>query len=608
MSKTIKLGDGRNGLTLPLDCILQTIAIVAKRRVGKSYLARRFAEQIHKAGEQLIIIDPKGDWWGIASSRDGKSAGLPLVIFGGDRGHVPLEPSSGEIVAKLLVEQRVSAVIDLSLMRKGEVATFSAIFLETLYRLKSREQYRTPCMLIIDEGDAIAPQRPQPNEARMLGAAEDIVRRGGQRGLGCIVITQRAAVLNKNVLTQAQILIALRTIAPQDLAAMQAWIDVHGDREQRKTLMESLPSLPVGDSWVWSPGWPTTEGIFERMHTAPIETFDSGATPKPGERRVEPKTVAEVDLDAVRAHMAETLERAKLDDPKALRAELARRETRIGELQRQLEHAPKPKPEIKRVEVPAISAKDRAALERLGGRLEALAGKLGPLLDEWKAESASAMQLANAVMIALRKADPPAAVRVEGPGTRLSSTGPQTSEPERPVAARAVVKALRRTPSTSSNGHAASLGKGELETLGAIAQTDGGASRALLTTMLGFKRSYRDLLLQKLRRAGLIEDGAEGRIVATAAGAAALPSDFEPLPSGDRLREHWLSEGSLPSGERAVLELACAEYPKAVSRDAISEVTGFKRSYRDLVIQKLGRRLLVSNGKDGVRASEALFG
>ena len=64
---------------------------------------------------------------------------------------------------------------------------------------------------------------------------------------------------------------------------MDAWIQVHGEPEQRKTLMESLPSLPVGDAWFWSPGWPTTEGIFKRVHILPIETFDSGATPKTSE-------------------------------------------------------------------------------------------------------------------------------------------------------------------------------------------------------------------------------------------------------------------------------------------------------------------------------------
>lgn len=188
-------------LTLPLDAVTQTIAILAKRRAGKSYTMRRLVEQLLAAHQQVVIVDPKGDQWGIRSAADGKAPGLPVVILGGERGDVPLEPSGGEVVAKLVVEERVSVLLDVSLFRKHEVATFMTAFLENLYRLKAREQYRTPMMLVIDEADAIAPQKPQKGEERMLGAAEDIVRRGGQRGIGCVLVTQRSAVLNKNVLT-----------------------------------------------------------------------------------------------------------------------------------------------------------------------------------------------------------------------------------------------------------------------------------------------------------------------------------------------------------------------------------------------------------------------
>jgi hypothetical protein len=209
---------------------------------------------------QVVDVDPKGDHWGIRSAADGKGPGLPILILGGEHGDVPLEPGSGELVAKLVVEERVSVLLDLSLFRKSEVARFMTDFAEHLYRLKAREEFRSPMMLVLDEADAVAPQKPQHGEERMLGAIEDIVRRGGQRGIGCTLITQRSAVLNKNVLTQVQLLIALRTIAPQDLKAMDAWIDVHGTVAQRKELMESLPSLPRGDAWFWSPGWPDDEG------------------------------------------------------------------------------------------------------------------------------------------------------------------------------------------------------------------------------------------------------------------------------------------------------------------------------------------------------------
>src|SRR3954469_22657653 len=117
-----------DGLSLPLDATTQAIGIVAKRRVGKSYTARRLAEQLLKAGQQVVIVDPKGDHWGIRSGADGKSPGFPIVILGGEHGDVPLEVGSGAIIAKLVAEERVSALLDLSFFRKHEVATFMTAF------------------------------------------------------------------------------------------------------------------------------------------------------------------------------------------------------------------------------------------------------------------------------------------------------------------------------------------------------------------------------------------------------------------------------------------------------------------------------------------------
>src|SRR4051812_43840864 len=100
-----------SNLSLPLDVVTHTIAILAKRRAGKSYTMRRLAEQLVKASQQVVIVDPKGDQWGIRSAADGKAPGLPLVIIGGERDDVPLDVGAGELVAKLVVEERVSAVL-----------------------------------------------------------------------------------------------------------------------------------------------------------------------------------------------------------------------------------------------------------------------------------------------------------------------------------------------------------------------------------------------------------------------------------------------------------------------------------------------------------------
>lgn len=189
-------------LALPIEAVTETFAILAKRGKGKTNTAVVMAEEMIGAGLPVIMIDPVGVWWGIRSSADGKGDGLPVVIFGGDHADVPLEETAGELIADVLVDRRQSAVIDLSTFSKAASRRFMANFIERLYH-RNREALH----VIIDEADAFAPQRSAPEGARLLGAMEDLVRRGRARGIGCTLITQRPAVLHKDVLTQAEVLV-----------------------------------------------------------------------------------------------------------------------------------------------------------------------------------------------------------------------------------------------------------------------------------------------------------------------------------------------------------------------------------------------------------------
>ena len=59
-------------------------------------------------------------WWGLRASADGKHPGLPIVILGGDHGDVPLELAAGQVIADLVIDEGISAVLDLAHFRKGE--------------------------------------------------------------------------------------------------------------------------------------------------------------------------------------------------------------------------------------------------------------------------------------------------------------------------------------------------------------------------------------------------------------------------------------------------------------------------------------------------------
>jgi DNA-binding IclR family transcriptional regulator len=143
-----------------------------------------------------------------------------------------------------------------------------------------------------------------------------------------------------------------------------------------------------------------------------------------------------------------------------------------------------------------------------------------------------------------------------------------------------------------------------MKILTACAQHPDGCTRQQLTILTGYKRSTRDAYVQRLRVAGLVDDGE--KVAPTQEGIDLLGPDFEPLPTGAALLTHWLRE--LPEGERACLQVAVEVYPEPTDREAISNATGYKRSTRDAYLQRLGTRRLVEDlGHGQIRAAHELF-
>lgn len=72
------------------------------------------------------------------------------------------------------------------------------------------------------------------------------------------------------------------------------------------------------------------------------------------------------------------------------------------------------------------------------------------------------------------------------------------------------------------------------------------------------------------------------------------------------MRQHWMDK--LPGGERRCFAFIVIHYPESVSREDVSEETGFKRSTRDAYLQRLRTRGVITAMGDGtVRASDHLF-
>jgi hypothetical protein len=514
-----------DNLALPIEAVTQTFGILAKKGAGKTYTAAVMAEEMLKASQPVVVIDPTGAWWGLRS-------GYPVAVFGGDHADVPLEESAGEVIASAVVANRFPAILDLSLLRKAGVRRFLTPFLEALYRLN-----REPLHLFVDEADDVAPQQPRGDEAPLLGAMEDVVKRGRRKGIGCTLITQRPADLAKQVLTQVEVLTVLRLSHPRDLAAIREWVNVHADPEQAKDMMDSLPSLPVGTAWFWSPGW---LDLFAKVKVRRRETFDSSATPKPGEKVTRPKTLAEIDLAALGEQIAATVQRAKENDPAALKR-------RVAELEKLLRERPAEVREVERVvEVPVLQNGQLDRTEAIVARVEAEAGRLA-------AEAAELRRL-----IGQAAAPRPTA----SPRARPS---PATAQPRPKPAPRPAAE-----PAEGLSGPQQRI-LDALAWLESVRVSQAKRTQvALLAEQSPTSSAYANNL-GALRTAGLIDYPGPGLLALTDAGrAAAHPLDVPPTTEA----LHEAIYARLPGPQGRILQALVAAYPAPVGREALAEESG----------------------------------
>ena len=555
-----------DNLVLGADFVTSTQAILAQKGKGKTHTATVEAEELIEADQQVVVIDPTDAWHGLRSSADGRTIGYPIVVFGGDHGDVPLEPTAGAVLAEAIVRERFSAIICTETMTKGEELRFVGDFLETLYR-KNREAMH----LFIDEADQFIPQQAfGVADARTCGAADDIVRRGRKKGIGCTLITQRASAINKNVLSQADMLVALGCSHPLDLDAIEKWIRKNADPALATEMMRSLPSLPRGEAWAWNP----SQNLLKRVAIRQRRTFDSGATPKAGEKKREPKVLAPVDLKRLGQAMTETVQRQKDNDPKELKKQIA-------DLRRELEHVGKGQDRAEdnekslhaeNIELRAKLAKQRpidvARLEKIVGRAEAVLRKhdtdvsrhhqaYQAALEGYTTRAKAAASSVQAAIDDLR-----ASLRIE------------VVQPTRP--APRIAKPIHLT-----NGHATPPPEGlkpaHLRLLSAISWWEaigvptpdlGGVAFVAGTTT---KSSAFDNNRSRLRAAGYIDYPQTGRVRLTEAGRKLAPPPSIP-PTNEALHEIVLDK--VTPAVRRLLTVLIDKYPHEVSLEEFAKLAG----------------------------------
>ncbi|UJL32261.1 DUF853 family protein (plasmid) [Mycolicibacterium vanbaalenii] len=553
-------------LTLPLEAVTETFAILANRGSGKSVTAQRLVEQLHHAGLPVVVLDVKGDWWGIRSSADGAGPGLPFVIFGGDHADVPLEATAGELLADLIVDDRIPAVLDLSLMSKAKARTFATVFAERLY-----ERNRDALHVVIEEADVLIPQRATAETARLLGAMEDLAKRGRSRGLGLTVVSQRPQEVAKSVLELMETVILLRMTGPRSIKAAADWISVNAtdDGAEARTVITSLPGLQTGEAWVWSPAFLR---LLQRVRITMSDTFDSHATPTPGHTRAVPKTRADIDLEALGAEIAATVERAKDADPRRLRAQLAELRSELSAAQRQTQQR------AGQAEQLAAQLVDRdAEIAALRRRVEQAESRPVVVPAEVLDSLSAAARVVDEAVAALSPTTDRAPDVEPVPATRPASEQPTAVAAPAPVAAPPVRTRSPRPGAEASAVPAGGFRKGAqrmLESLGRMAPLH--LTRAQWGTVAKIKSTSGTFstYLGELRRAGLIEEDAAG-FTLTDAGFDYLGGRPAPMTAAE-LQQYYLS--MLRAGAARMLTAVMQAYPGGLTREEISAAAGVTAS------------------------------
>lgn len=326
---------------------------------GKTYNAGGGVERLLAFGARVVIVDPLDVWWGLRLQADGELPAYPLVIFGGAHGDMPLTEQAGALIGETVATMSESCIVSLGgLHTKAAERRFMLAFLDAIYR-KTDPAKTGPYHVIFDEADLWAPQNT--SEPALQSRMEEIVRRGRIKGFIPWLITQRPAVLSKDVLSQVDGLIAFKLTASQDRAAIGEWIKGQADVAEGKVILGSLPTMQRGQGVVWVPG----RGILDTVSFPPKATYDSSRTPARGEVRRD-RALNPLDLGALKDRLAALEEETKASDPRALKAEVAR-------LTRELSRAEAAKLKAPPAPAPVIANAEAVEEARRAGELTGIA-------------------------------------------------------------------------------------------------------------------------------------------------------------------------------------------------------------------------------------------
>lgn len=582
------------GTKVSLPKLIESRALImASSGGGKSYLMRKIMEEAAEKKVQQIIIDPEGEFVTLREKYD-------FALIAKEDGDIPLNIKYAETLAHKILETGISAIIDLYELDKNEQQLFVKKFFTALE--KAPKHLWRNLLLYLDESHDFA---PQGKESESTKAVISLCSKGRKRGYGIILATQRISKLHKDATADLYNKFIGATVQDVDrkrageelgfynkvdirnLQFLQEEFHAFGPAIGREVIKFKASSvktthLKSGVRLTTVPPTPKAiQNILSQLKDIPEEAEKELATKQQME-----KEIGRLKTELAAARRLNTLESKSETTNVNLKNYVNKDDhgKKVNELTILIKN---------RDEIIKTQSKNITTLQK---HIETLKAENTKLIDSFSSALDNfSLSFDNISSNYNKKTDKEISLSTLPEVNNRAPTTNHSAHTEKNLPKR-IEKQASENNSTLPNG--------ELKVLTVCAQKDNGATKTQIILLTGYKGASVKTYLQRLVAKGLIVRNAD-RFEATGEASYYLGADFEPLPTGQDLRDYWLA--NLPEGERKILAVLLTAYPASLTRNEITDDTDYSPASVKTYLQRLSAKELIIINKTSVTASEILF-
>lgn len=233
------------------------ISVLGITGSGKTNTSAVILEEMLKHKYPMTIVDIDGEYWGLKEK-------FELLVVGKSKNvDIEVNVEHARQIAEMSISKNIPVILDMSGFLYEDTYEFLLNYMEEIWDLAGK--FRKPYEIVLEEAHEFI---PQGNRNDLKEIFTRIALRGRKRGLGIIILSQRSAKVEKDILTQAEILFLHKVVHPSDMKVYKDILPIPG-----KEVSSLISKLNVGDCIFYF------ENVYEAIHVRERNTFHAGFTP-----------------------------------------------------------------------------------------------------------------------------------------------------------------------------------------------------------------------------------------------------------------------------------------------------------------------------------------